>query len=205
MTAGDDIARSMPVVAALQVLIDLRQDDQIVITNQASARIWPKLSQHPLDFHYNPSTMGGAIPLALGLAIAQPDRQVLVVSGDGALLMNLGALVTVVGTGVTNLTIIVLDNGIYEVTGGQKTPAAGTCLDFPNLARAAGFPTALQFHDFSAWQPRAAGILSLPGPRFICLKVQPTPKEYLVGATPSITNQLARLRRALEGRPAENR
>src|SRR5262245_30394231 len=92
----------MPVVKALQVLIDLRQDDRIVVTNQASARIWPKLSRHRLDFHYNPSTMGGAIPLALGLAMAQPRRQVLVVSGDGALLMNLGSLVTVAASGVTN-------------------------------------------------------------------------------------------------------
>jgi thiamine pyrophosphate-dependent acetolactate synthase large subunit-like protein len=205
MTAGESNSRGMPVVAGLQVLVDSRQDDQIVITNQGSARIWPKLSQHPLDFHYNPSTMGGAIPLALGLALGQPQRHVLVVSGDGALLMNLGALITVVGTGVTNLTIIVLDNGIYEVTGGQKTPAAGTPVDFPSFARAAGFPTALQFSDLSEWQTRAAGSLSLKGPRFIGLKVRPTPKEYYVGGTPSITDQLARLRRALEDRQAENR
>src|SRR3954469_590197 len=92
MTTTEHHPPHMPVVAALQVLIDLRRDDQVVVTNQASARIWPKLSQRALDLHYNPSTMGGAIPLALGLAIAQPDRQVLVVSGDGALLMNLGSL-----------------------------------------------------------------------------------------------------------------
>ena len=117
---------TMPVVPALEVLISLRQDDQIVITNQASARIWPRLNRHPLDLHYNPSTMGGAIPLALGLAMAQPQRHVVVVSGDGALLMSLGSLVTVVGTGITNMTIVVLENRIYEVTGGQATPAAGT-------------------------------------------------------------------------------
>src|SRR4029453_17123935 len=124
----------MPVVPALQVLIDFRSRDQIVVTNQASARVLPKLTPHPLDLHYNPSTMGGAIPLALGLALAQPRRHVLVVSGDGALLMSLGALVTVVGAGAANLTIVVLDNGLYEVTGGQKTPAAGTSLDLAALA-----------------------------------------------------------------------
>ena len=47
----------------------------------------------------------------------------MVVSGDGSLLMSLGSLVTVVGAGATNLSIVLLDNGIYEVTGGQKTPA----------------------------------------------------------------------------------
>src|SRR5207253_1176317 len=139
-------------IAALQVLIALRQDDQIVISNQASARIWPRLTRHPLDFHYNPSTMGGAIPLALGLAMAQARRHVLVVSGDGALLMNLGSLVTVVGSGVTNLTVVVLDNQLYEVTGGQKTPAAGAAVDFAGLARAAGFPVAESFDDLADWQ-----------------------------------------------------
>src|SRR5262245_47172987 len=187
----------MPVVDALQVLIDLREDDQIVITNQASARIWPKLSQHALDFHYNPSTMGGAIPLALGLAIAHPQRHVLVVSGDGSLLMNRGALVTVVGSGATNLTVVVLDNGMYEVTGGQKVPAAEAGLSFPALALAAAFPAALAFHDLSDWQARAAAALALPGPRLLSLAIEPTPKEYFVGPTPAIGEQLSRLRRAL--------
>src|SRR5687768_14065706 len=98
MTPATNSPRGMPVVAALQALIDLRTDDGIVVTNQASARIWPKLERHSLDLHYNPSTMGGAVPLALGLALAQPARQVLAISGDGALLMSLGSLVTVVGT-----------------------------------------------------------------------------------------------------------
>src|SRR4029450_13535584 len=108
---------------ALQVLADLCAADQIVVTNQGSARIWPKLRSRALDFHYNPSTMGGAMPLGLGLALAQPRREVVVVSGDGSLLMSLGSLVTVVRAGATNFSIVLLDNGIYEVTGGQKTPA----------------------------------------------------------------------------------
>jgi sulfopyruvate decarboxylase subunit beta len=205
MYVRESAARGMPAAAALQVLIDIRQDDQIVITNQASARIWPKLSRHALEFHYNPSTMGGAIPLALGLAIAQSQRQVLVVSGDGSLLMSLGALVTVVSAGVTNLTIVALDNGIYEVTGGQKTPAAQTPLDFPGLARAAGFATAVGFNDLVEWQTRATKVLSLPGPRFISLAVQPAPKEYLIGATPPIAEQLGHLRHALDGSRVEIR
>jgi len=189
----------MPVVDALQMLIDLRRDDQIVVTNQGSARIWPKLAHHPLDFHYNPSTMGGAIPLALGLAMAQPRREVLVVSGDGALLMNLGSLVTVVGAGVTNLTVVVLDNRLYEVTGGQRTPATGTAADLAGLARAAGFPNVESFRDFSDWQSRAAITLSSRGPRFIALEVDRTSNEYLRFATPPIAEQLAALAQVLEG------
>jgi len=187
----------MPVAAALQALIAARQENQIVITNQASARVWPQLAEHPLDFHYNPSTMGGAIPLGLGLAIAQPERQVVVVSGDGSLLMSLGALATVIGTGGRNLTIVVLSNGMYEVTGGQKTPGGSGPLDLAGIARACGFPTALDFAELSAWQSRAAEIPSLPGPRLISLAVAPTPKELLATATPPLGQQLARLQRAL--------
>jgi len=189
----------MPVVDALQVLIDLRQTNQIVVTNQASARVWPKLAQQPLDFHYNPSTMGGAIPLALGLALAQPQREVLVVSGDGSLLMSLGSLVTVVGTGATNLTVVVLDNGVYEVTGGQKTAASGAGVDFAGLARAAGFPSARQFSSLADWRAGAAKALSEQGPRFISLKVEPTPKELLLHPTPPLSQQIQGLRQALTG------
>jgi thiamine pyrophosphate-dependent acetolactate synthase large subunit-like protein len=197
MTRVKNSLRGMPIVAALQVLIDLRTADTLVVTNQASARIWPTLKRCPLDLHYNPSTMGGAVPLALGLALAQPGRQVLAVSGDGALLMSLGSLVTVVGIGVTNLTIVVLDNGLYEVTGGQKTAASGTSLDWPALARDAGFPSAVRFDELSAWQAGAAAALALPGPRFISLVVQPTPPEFLRAATPPMNEQIATIRAAL--------
>jgi sulfopyruvate decarboxylase subunit beta len=198
MTAGPELASGMPVVAALQVLINVRTAEQIVVTNQASARIWPKLSQHPLDFHYNPSTMGGAIPLALGLALAQPHREVLVVSGDGSLLMSLGALVTVAGTAARNLSIIVLENGVYEVTGGQKTPSITAAVDLAAMAQAAGIASVAHFCDLSDWQIRAREVLRLPGPRFVCLQVQRTPHQYLFGDTPPVADQLDRLRQALD-------
>jgi len=197
MMTSKESARGMPVVDALQVLIDLRTDDNIVVTNQASARIWPKLKRRPLDVHYNPSTMGGAVPLALGLALAQPGRPVLAISGDGAVLMSLGSLVTVVGTGATNLTIVVLDNGMYEVTGGQKTAASGTPLDWPALARATGFQSAVRFDELTAWQAAAAAALATPGPRFISLVVQPTPPAFLRFPTPPIGEQVEQLRKAL--------
>lgn len=197
MPTLNDRSKLMPVVAALQVLADLCGDNQIVVTNQGSARIWPKLRRRPLDFHYNPSTMSGCIPLALGLALAQPQRDVLAISGDGSLLMSLGSLVTVVGSGVTNLTVVLLDNGLYEVTGGQETPAARVAVDYAGLARAAGFPSAAEFRDLTDWQTRAADILALPGPRFIRLVVSSAPHEYLTSSTPPLAEQLAGLRLAL--------
>ncbi len=172
--ATEGNADRMDVVEALRVLAELRRPGQIVVTNQGSARLWPTLSNDPLDFNYNPSTMGGAVPLGLGLALAQPDREVLIISGDGSLLMSLGCLVTVIDSGVTNLSIVLLDNGIYEVTGGQQTPAAATRTDFAGLARAAGFPNVAHFWNIRDWMHRAPNLFQLRGSRFIWLEVQPT-------------------------------
>ena len=187
---------AMLVIDALQVLADRCAESQIVVTNQGSARIWPKLRSRPLDFHYNPSTMGGAIPLGLGLALAQPRGEVAVVSGDGSLLMSLGSLVTVVSAGASNLSIVLLDNGIYEVTGGQKTPAT-PAVDYCGLARAAGFPSIFNFDQIEPWRAGAADALCRPGPRFIRLAVQTAPEEYLRFPTPPMAEQLTQLRAAL--------
>ena len=133
---SDNISTAMPVVAALQVLIAERKSDHIVVTNQGSARVWPKLNQHALDLHYNPSTMGGAVPLGLGFAIAQPQREVLIVSGDGSLLMSLGSLVTVVGSGLP-----------------------------PSQTRAVGIPARPSSNSVSAPRPRSTrdiDLISLP-------------------------------------------
>jgi thiamine pyrophosphate-dependent acetolactate synthase large subunit-like protein len=158
--------------------------------------LWPDFSDHPLDFNYNPSTMGGAIPLALGLALAQPQRDVICLSGEGALLMSLGSLVTVVDSGATNLTVVVLDNAMYEVTGGQKTPASRTATDFAGLARAAGFRTVASFAPLADWQAKAAQLLASDGPRFFCLRVHSRRAEAKSEAR-GLASQLEKLQSAL--------
>ena len=191
--------RRMPFVPALDVLGELRRD-QIVVTTMGSAREWPKFSQHPLDLHYIPSAMGQAPALGLGLALARPDREVIVLNGDGCQLMNLGALVTIVASRAPNLTLIVFDNGIYEVTGGQQTAAAATgrgTIDFAGMARAAGFESVRSFDSLSEWQRDAAGVLALPGPRFIGLAVEPVGAAYQLEAPGPIAERLARFQRAL--------
>lgn len=81
--------------------------------------------------------MGAAVPTGLGLALARPDLRVLVVTGDGELLMNAGVLATVAAQDPANLAILVLDNGRYGLTGGQATHTAlGT--DIARMAAAAG-------------------------------------------------------------------
>jgi thiamine pyrophosphate-dependent acetolactate synthase large subunit-like protein len=197
-TTSQTAARpAMPVGPTLQVLADLRDQDQIVVTSQGSAREWPKVCEHPLDFHYIPSAMSGNIPLGLGLALAQPHRHVLAFTGDGSLLMNLGSLVTIVASGAKNLTVVLVDNGVYEVTGGQKTAASDRDVDFAGFARAAGFPTVGHFDRLDSWRREAAGLLQRPGPRFVSLVVDAMRENYLLDPPCPIVEQVARLRAAL--------
>ena len=90
----------------------------------------------PQNF-YMLGSMGLTIPIALGVAIAQPKRHVVALEGDGSLLMQLGCLATVAARTPKNLTIVLWDNGIYQITGGQKTASASTA-DLVEAARACG-------------------------------------------------------------------
>jgi thiamine pyrophosphate-dependent acetolactate synthase large subunit-like protein len=189
----------MQFVPALEVLVKLRREE-IVVTTMGSAREWPKLSQHPLDLHYIPSAMGQAPDLGLGLALAQPQREVIVLNGDGCMLINLGCLVTIVASGAKNLTLIVFDNGIYEVTGGQRTAAAtvpATKVDFAGMAKAAGFASVAAFDSLDAWQQQAGDVLRKPGPRFVVLSVEPVGAAYQLESPGPLAQRLARFQEAL--------
>ena len=105
-----------------------------------------------------PSSMGQGPSLGLGIALAQPNQRVIVVNGDGCLLMNLGCLVTITAQSPKNLTLIVVDNGVYEVTGGQATVghaskrAGGNSVNFADLARASGFTEVYEFDDAESFR-----------------------------------------------------
>jgi len=185
----------MPLIPALEVLRERRRD-QIVVTTMGSAREWPRLSQHPLDFHYIPSAMGHAPMLALGLALAQPQREVIAFNGDGCMLMSLGCLVTIAASGAVNYTLIVLENGVYEVTGGQNTAGDAAQTDFAALARAAGFKSVASFADLDQWRAQVDETLALPGPRFILLRVARVADYELYSPGPT-GERLARFRAAL--------
>ncbi|HEY1598134.1 MAG TPA: thiamine pyrophosphate-dependent enzyme [Pirellulales bacterium] len=185
----------MPLVPALEVVRDLRRDE-IVVTTMGAAREWPRLAQHPLDFHYIPSAMGHAPMLALGLALAQPQRTVVAFNGDGCMLMSVGCLVTIVASGAQNLTLILLENGVYEVTGGQQTAAAQSHVDFAVAARAAGFASVASFVDLESWRAGASQALAMPGPRFILLKVARVVDHELSSPGP-IKERIERFRSAL--------
>jgi len=83
--------------------------------------------------------MGGALPTGLGLAVARPDRRVLIITGDGEILMGLGSFATIAAQGPENLAVAVLDNESYGETGMQQTHTAHG-VDLPGMAAAAGWP-----------------------------------------------------------------
>lgn len=201
MSNTADISTRMSLVPALEVVAALRREE-IVVTTMGSVREWPKLSRHARDFHYIPSAMGQAPTLGLGLALAQPSREVIVFNGDGCTLMNLGCLVTIAASRATNFTLILLENGIYEVTGGQATAAGALAddaprVDFAALARAAGLASVCDFDDLDAWRREAAAALRLPGPRFICLHVAPVGADYQLPILPPLVERIAAFRSAL--------
>jgi thiamine pyrophosphate-dependent acetolactate synthase large subunit-like protein len=92
---------------------------------------------HRPENFYMLGSMGLTVPIALGVAIAQPERGVIVLEGDGSILMNLGCLSTVAKLKPRNLTIIIVDNGIYQITGKQPTTTADVA-DIVEIARGCG-------------------------------------------------------------------
>jgi thiamine pyrophosphate-dependent acetolactate synthase large subunit-like protein len=90
----------------------------------------------PQNF-YMLGSMGLAFPIALGVALAQPNRRVFALEGDGSLLMQLGSLSTIAALAPKNLTMVVMDNGVYQITGAQPTPAAAVS-DIVAIATACG-------------------------------------------------------------------
>ena len=201
-------ATRMKFSTALESLRDVRSNE-IIVSTMGSAREWPKLSEHPLDFQYLPSAMGHAPMVALGLALAHPEKHVVCLNGDGCMLMGLSSLVSIVSAGVKNLTLIVFDNGLYEVTGGQPTAAAaypgapnmnGTSgCDFTGFARAAGFPTSLLFDDEATWRAAAAKTLTLPGPRFLQITVADVGAEYHLPPPKPMRERITAFQAALRG------
>src|ERR1700730_8789477 len=117
----------------------------------------------PQNF-YMLGSMGLAIPIALGVALAQPRRHVVALEGDGSLLMQLGWLATVAMLAAANLTIVVMDNGIYQITGAQPTPAATTA-DYVAIARGAGIASSAWAADEEDFDRLVAAALGQPRPQ----------------------------------------
>ena len=182
------------------------RNDAVVVTTMGTVRPWGKFSSSDFDFASADSAMGHAADLALGIALAQPQRKVICLNGDGSMLMSLGTLVTTVQSGATNFILFVVENGTYEITGNQPVPGTGL-VDFVAMSRAAGFVKTFAFDDYDEYQTHLPAALQCEGPVLIAVRVEPglegplsrSPREEARYLQVSLAQSAHRLRETLTG------
>jgi thiamine pyrophosphate-dependent acetolactate synthase large subunit-like protein len=157
-----------------QRLVAKLHNDEAVVAGIGNTNfdLWAA-GRRPQNF-YMLGSMGLALPIALGVALAQPGRRVFALEGDGSLLMQIGALVTIGKLKPKNLTMIVMDNGVYQITGAQSTAASGSA-DFVAMARAAGLEHCFWAADETDFEKLVDAALSSDGPTFIAARIDTKP------------------------------
>ncbi|MBA7696841.1 hypothetical protein ES703_105493 [subsurface metagenome] len=155
-----------------QKVISRHRGFAIIVATMTSNLEWSQVSTNPdLDLMFS-GAMGKASSMGLGLALARPDMKVIVLDGDGSLLMNLGSLVTIANMAPPNLIHFVFENSVYLMTGGQPIPGAGK-FSFTALARDAGYTNVHEFEDLESLENNMETVMNQVGPTFVCLKVPP--------------------------------
>jgi thiamine pyrophosphate-dependent acetolactate synthase large subunit-like protein len=154
-----------------RVLADRLPDGALVVTCLGNASyLWAAMHHTPENFYFE-DAMGLALPLALGLAVAQPARRVIAVEGDGGLMMHMGALVTIGAVAPPNLTVLLIQNGVHAASGGQ--PLTQADLDLAALARAAGVERAENVATAEAFDAVLWAALASDGPHVLVLATEP--------------------------------
>ena len=179
---------------AIAILAKGRADAVSVVTMQ-SVHPWHQAGQGE-TLHIDASQcMGSASSIGLGLALARPDKTVMVLDGDGSLLMQLGSLVTIAGQTPENFRHFVFANGLHQSTGNQQLPGAGR-FDWVALAKAAGYADALRIEKAEDLIERLPAILEAPGPSLIELVIEREDREPLWAGVP-MAKQTALLKEQL--------
>jgi len=139
--------------------------------------------RRPQNFHMFGS-MGLAVPIALGVALAQPARRVIALEGDGSLLMQLGVLSTIGMLKPRNLTVVVMDNGMYQITGAQPT-ASASAADFVAIARGSGIAQADWALDEASFEGLVERALAADGPSLIAARIDNKPSDATAERDPA--------------------
>jgi thiamine pyrophosphate-dependent acetolactate synthase large subunit-like protein len=154
---------------AITIVRQWLKDDPVVVSLGHPAYDLFAAGDRDLNF-YTWGSMGLTSSIALGLALARPDRTVVALDGDGSLLMNLGTLATIGDSAPPNLVVFVLDNGVYGTTGGQPTPTSRGA-DLEAAARSMGIPRTATVRDDEALRQSLAAVRETPGPWVVVVKV----------------------------------
>lgn len=165
-------------------LIANQRTDEVIVTTMGITVPWGKISTHPLDYASVGSAMGHAADFALGIALAKPNKKVIVLNGDGSMLMCLGTLATItaLNTPPPNYLLFVCDNGTYEVTGNQPVPAGNGGFSWTTIAKGTGFKEVYEFDTANALEKALPNIWHKTGPTFVNLKIaeasEPPPDRW---------------------------
>jgi sulfopyruvate decarboxylase subunit beta len=136
--------------------------DALCVPTMTTAPAWRTIAPDDLSVTCA-GFMGGASSIGLGLALARPERRVIVLDGDGSLLMQLGSLATIAGARPRNLVHLLFKNGVYHTSGAQEIPG-GLTVDFVAMAKGAGYRSASAIHEIDEFRRRLPRILSEEGP-----------------------------------------
>ncbi len=136
--------------------------EAVVVPTMTTVPAWRQIAPDDLSVACV-GFMGGASSLGLGIALARPERRVIVLDGDGSLLMQLGSLATVAGAGPRNFTHLLFKNGVYHTSGSQMIPA-GERIDFALIAKGAGYPSVQSIDDLEEFRIRLPELLAEDGP-----------------------------------------
>jgi thiamine pyrophosphate-dependent acetolactate synthase large subunit-like protein len=163
----------------LQAFAPYRRD--AIVVPGRGGRFWTELTDRPgLDLPLGDPAMGGHAGFALGLALARPDKKVVLFDSEGDILMNLGILVTVAEQAPRNFYHFLIDNECYATTGGQPVPNAKN-IAYDMIARGAGYPNAFAFAEISDFAGALPAIMGGPGPVFVACKVVPEIENMPIG------------------------
>jgi len=171
--------------------INRERGDAIVVGTMTPNRYWEAVSEKKeLDLPIF-GGMGKASSVGLGVALAQPDKKVIILDGDGGLLMNLGSLVTIAGMEPKNLVHIAFEDGVYFTTGSQPVPGSGK-FNLAEIAHGSGIEESYRFDNLEDFVSELPGLMRKEGPVFINLVVShgDTP-EFFMGSTAQAMKRLA--------------
>jgi sulfopyruvate decarboxylase subunit beta len=146
-----------------------RVTNEIVLSAYSTAFDWFEIAPRALNFYAN-GAMGLGSSHALGFALGHPDRRVILLDGDGSLLMNLGTLVTIGAARPKNLVHFVARNGVYEANGSHPIPQKN--VDFTGLAQAAGYAHCAEFRELATFDAELDALLGRDGPTFATLHIE---------------------------------
>lgn len=167
-------------------ILESKRNDSVIIATMTANRVdigLPSVTKNEqLDFPVS-RPMGKAASVGLGIAIAHPKRKVMVLDGDGGLLMNLGSMVTLSNKAPQNLIHVLFDNGVYAITGGQPVPG-GSHVDWSALATGAGYATVFSFENLEDLTTGMDDIMKATGPVFVHLSVIPAIENTAVQFRP---------------------